>query len=253
MFGLVHAADVTTVDAPALEAFFRAQKATGTFVLYDLKAETRQVFNATRAAQRFLPASTFKIPNTIIGLDTGAVKNVDEVLPYGGKPQWIKEWEHDMPLREALRLSAVPIYQELARRIGLERMAERVKAFHYGNAEIGRVVDEFWLQGPLQISAIEQTEFLARLVRGELPAKPEAIAGVKDITLRETSGGRELHYKTGWTGSATKPSIGWLVGWVSSKDGNHTFALNMDMEGMPDAPKRLAISKECLKALGVYW
>ncbi len=251
--GRAHAADVTTVDAPALETFFKAQKATGTFVLYDLKAETRHVFNATRAAQRFIPASTFKIPNTIIGLDTGAVKSVDEILPYGGKPQWIKDWEHDMSLREALRLSAVPIYQELARRIGLERMAEKVKAFHYGNGEIGSVVDQFWLEGPLQISAIEQTDFLARLLRGQLPAKPEAIAGVRDITLRETVDGRELHYKTGWTGSSIKPRIGWLVGWVSSKDGDLTFALNMDMAGMPDAPKRLAISKECLKTLGVFW
>ncbi len=245
-------ADVIVQDAPKLEAAFTAQKVTGTFVLYELKINTRHVFNAERAAKRFIPASTFKIPNTIIGLEVGAVKSVDEVLPYGGKPQWIKEWEHDMPLREALKLSAVPIYQELARRIGLPRMAEKVKALDYGNGEIGTVVDQFWLQGPLKISAIEQTDFLARLVQGKLPVKPESLAAVKEITLRETSGGRELHYKTGWGMSKNEAQIGWLVGWVQAGEGDSTFALNIDMSGMEEAPKRLVVAKECLKVLDVF-
>jgi beta-lactamase class D len=244
-------ADVVTQDAPELEACFRAQGVKGTFVLYDLKAGTRHVFDAGRAATRFIPASTFKIPNTLIGLEVGAAKNVDEVLPFGGKPQWIKDWEHDMPLREALKISAVPIYQELARRIGLARMAEKVKAFNYGNAEIGTVVDQFWLKGPLKISAIEQTDFLALLVQGKLLAKPEHVAALKEITLRETSEGRELHYKTGW-GTFVKPGIGWLVGWVHTSEGDHTFALNIDMSGMDDAPKRLVVAKECLRVLGVF-
>ncbi|MDB6139008.1 MAG: Beta-lactamase [Verrucomicrobiaceae bacterium] len=245
-------AEVITREQPKLETFFTAQNVTGTFVLYDLKTNTRQVFNPQRAATRFIPASTFKIPNTIIGLDAGAVKNVDEVLPYGGKPQWLKEWEHDMPLREALKLSAVPIYQELARRIGLPRMAEKVKAFDYGNAEIGTVVDQFWLQGPLKISALEQVDFLSRLVQGKLPAKPEAIAGVKEITLRETSEGRELHYKTGWSGSSIKPQVGWLVGWVHGPKGDSTFALNIEMTAMEQAPKRLVVAKGCLKQFGKF-
>ena len=245
-------AEALKPDPSALVACFRDQKVTGTFVLFDLKTHAHHVFNPKRAAEPFVPASTFKIPNTLIGLEVGAVKGVDEVLPYGGKPQYIKEWEHDMPLREAMRLSAVPIYQELARRIGIERMAEKVKAFQYGNAEIGTVVDQFWLQGPLKITAYEQVDFLSRLVQGKLPVKPESLAAVKDITLRETSEGRELHYKTGWSGGTIKPQVGWLVGWVTSKDGDCPFALNIEMTTIEDAPKRLIVAKDCLKALGVF-
>ena len=80
------------------------------------------VSDEARAKKRFTPASTFKIANSLIGLDVSAVKSVDEVLPYGGKPQRIKEWERDMGLREAIKMSNVAIYQELARRIGIERM-----------------------------------------------------------------------------------------------------------------------------------
>ena len=67
-----------------------------------------------------------KVANSLIGLSTGAVRSADEVLPYGGKPQRFKAWEHDMSLRDAIKASNVPVYQELARRIGLERMRANV-------------------------------------------------------------------------------------------------------------------------------
>ncbi len=52
----------------------------------------------------------------------------------------MKEWEHDMGLRDAIKISNVPIYQELARRIGLERMKAGVEKLDYGNKDIGEVV-----------------------------------------------------------------------------------------------------------------
>jgi beta-lactamase class D len=211
-----------------------------------------QAHDAVRAAKRFIPASTFKIPNSLISLETGAVKSVDEVLPYGGKPQPIPEWEHDMPLREAIKLSAVPIYQEAARRVGIERMREWVKRMNYGNHEIGNVVDQFWLKGPLEISAVEQTDFLARLVNGDFPRSAEKMAAVSDITTLDQTDGFVLHGKTGW-GTATKPGIGWWVGWVE-KDGvlTATFALNIDMSSMDEAPKRIAVGRACLVDLGAW-
>src|SRR5690606_11443426 len=105
---------------PDVEKLFEQAGVTGTFVLYDVDAGKSIVHNRSRARQRFVPASTFKIPNSMIGLAAGAVKSVDEVLPYGGQPQPFDTWERDMGLREAISLSNVPIYQELARRIGLE-------------------------------------------------------------------------------------------------------------------------------------
>ncbi len=242
------ATDAKLHERPELERCFAAEKANGTFVLFDLPANTLYFCNRQRAAQRFVPASTFKIPNTLIGLDAGAVRDVDQVLPYGGKPQFLKEWEHDMALREAMRISAVPIYQELARRIGLQRMSEKVKAFQYGNQTIGTAVDRFWLDGPLEISAFEQVHFLERLVNGKLPVSASAVTALKEITLQEHHATHDLHYKTGW---AMAPSqIGWIVGWVTTKEGTSPFALNIDMAELGDAPKRLAIAKACLGILG---
>lgn len=235
-------------EAPELARFFSDRGVQGTFALLDLATDTIVVSNETRAKQRFTPASTFKIANSLIGLETGAVKSVDEVLPYGGKPQRFKHWERDMHLRDAIKASNVPIYQELARRIGFERMRAGVKKLGYGNMEIGNVVDRFWLDGPLAISAVEQTEFLGRLVEGKLPLGTEAMRAVKEITLLEKTETYALHGKTGWHLDG-KQQIGWWVGWVERDGKAYPFALNIDMKGEDDAAKRVPLGRDCLIAL----
>jgi len=245
----IFAAEPVVKEAPELTELFKAENATGTFVMFDVSKNVRHVFNPKLATKRFLPASTFKIPNTLIGLTTGAVKNVDEILPYGGKPQFLPQWEKDLSLRDAIRISSVPIYQELARRITLERMADAVKKLDYGNNEIGDKVDQFWLEGPLRISPIEQTGFLARLAKRDLPFPAEAIGATHEITLLEKTPTTELHGKTGWAGSV-EPT-GWFVGWVEKNDNVYAFALNIDMDKMETAPKRISLTKACLKKFGV--
>lgn len=240
----------TYEEVTELARVFKDKGVAGTFVLFDVATDTMFVSDKARAMKRFTPASTFKIANSLIGLDVGAVKDVEEVLPYGGKPQLRKEWERDMGLREAIKVSNVPVYQELARRIGLERMREGVKKLGYGNMEIGQVVDRFWLDGPLAISAVEQTEFLGRLIKGSLPIKLEAMRAVKEITLLEKTDAYELHSKTGWLVGPTPPQISWWVGWVEREGKFYPFALNIDMPKDEDGVKRIPIGRECLKALG---
>jgi beta-lactamase class D len=229
----------------------------GTFALYDVAADRFIGHDRTRAETRFIPASTFKLVNSLIGLSVGAVADVDSVLPYGGGPQPYKSWERDMGLREAIRVSNVPIYRELARRIGLLRMRENLDRIGYGNGDIGAVVDRFWLDGPLQISAVEQTRFLAVLARGSLPFPAEAQDRVREIARLDQGDGWTLYGKTGWADSYD-PDLGWWVGWVAISPGSggqgariYPFALNIDMPPSADAAKRQALGKACLRALGV--
>jgi beta-lactamase class D len=232
----------------------------GTFVLYDVAAERFVGHDRARAETRFIPASTFKLVNSLIGLSVGAVADVDSVLPYGGGPQPYKNWERDMGLREAIRVSNVPIYRELARRVGLLRMRENLARIGYGNDNIGAVVDRFWLDGPLRISAVEQARFLAALARGSLPFPAEVQAQAREIALLEQGDGWTLYGKTGWADSYD-PDLGWWVGWVVTSsdldqlDGSglriHAFALNIDMPQSTDAAKRQALGKACLRALGI--
>lgn len=228
---------------------FADEKVTGTFVLHDVQTGAVRVHNPARAARRFVPASTFKLTNTLIGLETGAIASVDEVLPYGGKPQRLKIWEKDMSVRDAIKVSNVPVYQELARRIGPVRMADWLEKLDYGNGESGPVVDRFWLDGPLTISALEQAAFLARLSSGKLPLHASTVAAIGEISFIEESHGCRLYAKTGWA-DGPDPDVGWWVGWIEKDGGSVTFALNIEIKTDADAPKRLTIGRACLKALG---
>lgn len=237
-------------ENPAVGELFKTAGMTGTFVLYDASSQALIGYNQARAETRFIPASTFKIPNTLIGLSTGTVQSVDEVLPYGGKPQPFKFWEKDMGLRDAIKVSNVPVYQELARRIGLDPMRKNVAKLDYGNKEIGATVDNFWLKGPLKISAIEQTRFLARLAQDALPFPAHVQNSVREIVRMDQGDNWTLFAKTGW-GDATDPDIGWWVGWVQKAGRVYAFALNADIRQPSDADKRIPLGKASLKALGV--
>lgn len=237
-------------ESAAIEQLFNKAGVTGTFVLYDVSAGSIIGHNKARSTLRFVPASTFKIPNSMIGLSVGAVKSVDDVLPYGGRPQPIEAWEKDMGLRQAIALSNVPIYQELARRIGLERMREYVSGLDFGNADIGATVDTFWLKGPLKISAVEQAHFLAKLAQSKLPIADDIQKRVREIVLLEQGENWKLYGKTGWE-NAPEPGVGWWVGWVEKDDRIYTFALNIDIEEPSHAKQRVALGKASLEALGV--
>lgn len=220
----------------------------GTFVLLDVRGNHMIAVHEARAKQRFIPASTFKIANSLIALETGAVESAQEVIPYGGKPQPFRQWEKDMPMTEAIRISNVPVYQEIARRIGMERMRHWVELMHYGNHNIGQEIDQFWLKGPLAISAIEQAQFLARLVQGFLPVSPEHQDTVRSMVKLEDWNGMEIYGKTGWA-MDTAPQIGWLVGWVVKDGRPYTYALNIDIRDKRDADKRMPLVKAFLTKL----
>lgn len=222
----------------------------GTFALYDVAADRVIVVDSARAMRRYTPASTYKIANSLIALETGAVADETEVVPFGGEPQPVDAWEQDMDLRDAFAASNVPVYQEIARRVGLERMQDWVDRLDYGNRELGGVPDRFWLDGPLAISAVEQVRFLARLARQELPASASHQHVVREIALIDETPDVALFGKTGWLFDAT-PMLGWWVGWVERDGRVYPFALNIDMASDDDTSKRIPLGRELLERLGV--
>jgi beta-lactamase class D len=71
-------------ESAKLSTIFKNSGMDGTFILYDVTSNKYIGHNKNRAESRFVPASTFKIPNSLIGLSVGAVKGVDEIIPYRG-------------------------------------------------------------------------------------------------------------------------------------------------------------------------
>ncbi len=235
---------------PELDTIFRGAAVTGTFVLYEEPTLQFCGFAPQRAERRYVPASTFKIANSLIALETGVVKDENEIIPYGGKPQPIKAWERDMSMREAIPASNVAIYQEIARRIDLDAYRHWLAKLDYGNRQTGTALETFWLDGPLEISAVEQATFVARLARGALPLSSRTQGIVRDILLLEQGSDWKLYGKTGWRFSST-PQLGWWTGWVERGDKVSAFALNIDIATPDDATKRVELGKRALRLLGV--
>ena len=122
----------------------------GTFVGYKVDDYLIIASDKERSGEAKLPASTFKIPNSLIALETGVVADPDkDVFKWDGVTRSIEAWNKDHTLRSAIAASAVPVYQEIARRIGAERMQKYLDLFDYGNRDIGGGIDQFWLTGNL--------------------------------------------------------------------------------------------------------
>ena len=235
-----------------IEEIFEKNKLEGTFVLYDAQNNSFTGYNKKRAEVQFYPASTFKIYNSLIGLNTGVVKNVDDIFyKYNGEKVFLESWAQDSNLRYAIKVSQVPAYQLLARKIGTEKMQEEINKLNFGNKKIGEEVDQFWLRGPLKISAVEQCELLTKLAKNELPYTKDIQKQVQEITVLENTEEWTMHGKTGWATSNIEIPVGWFVGWIE-KDGKvYSFAINLDMKEGKDLPKREEMAKESLKALNI--
>lgn len=243
---------INFVENESIEKVFYENQVKGTFVLYNPKTNSFIGYNEKRAKERFYPASTFKIYNSLIALHTGAVKNVDEIFyRYNGEKVFLKSWKHDSNLRYAIKVSQVPAYKLLAKKIGMKQMQEEIDRLNFGNKELGKQVDEFWLRGPLKISSIEQCELLAKLANNELPYSENIQKQVQDIILLENIEGWNLHGKTGWATSNIKTPIGWFVGYIEKQGEIYSFAINLDMKDGNDLYKREKITKEALKVLKI--
>lgn len=251
------AGQVTPAEQPDLGRFFGESE--GTFVLLD--AQTGRVLrhNPERARTRFLPASTFKIPNTLIALETGIASGPDFALAWDSaavprQAWWPAAWARDHTLRSALPASVVWYYQELARRIGPERMRAYLDRFGYGNREIGGGIDRFWLSGGLRISPDEQVDFLRRFHNGELGVSERSTEIVKQLLVLEETPEYRLSGKTGWAGLGEEdpaPDVGWLVGYLERGEEVYFFATNIAIEENEDAAARMAITKAILRDRGL--
>ena len=213
----------------------------GTFVLRTAGQPDR-VLDPALARTPYLPASTFKIANTLIGLETGVIPDASFSLPWDGQERGMPDWNRDHTLASAMEVSAVWWYQEVARRIGIERMREWVARLGYGNGAIGEdaELDTFWLNGPLRITALQQVDFVQRLTSGALPVSARSASILRDVMPSRTRGASVVRAKTG-TATDDVEGHAWLVGWVEREGvADAWFALLVPFPGAAHMPSREA-------------
>jgi len=223
-------------------------KNVGTIVIYDKAQERYYRYNQPRAAERFTPASTFKIPNSLFGLESGIITDENHLLKWDGVKRWRKEWNQDNTLASAIKYSVVCYYQELARQIGKVKTEKYLKDIGYGNCRVGEKVDYYWLDNSLKISAEEQIAFLKRFYDYKLPFSKRSVDIVKKIMPEEKYKKSVMKFKTGTGNKEDGTWIAWLVGYVEKKGNVYFFAFNIEAATFEKVDRlRNKISREVLK------
>ncbi|MGJ5177384.1 OXA-1091 family oxacillin-hydrolyzing class D beta-lactamase [Bradyrhizobium oligotrophicum] len=247
---LAHVAPQRSEIRDALAKRFTDDGTKGTFVAYKVEEYLVIASDPERSGEGRLPASTFKIANSLIALETGVVADPDkDVFKWDGVTRSIEAWNKDHTLRSAIAVSAVPVYQEIARRIGPERMQKFLEEFDYGNHDIGGGIDQFWLTGALRIDPVQQVDFIDRLRRGTLPVSKRSQDLTRDIIPTVQVGDAVIHAKSGLLGKE-QGSLGWMVGWVDKGAQPTVFALNMDCAEPRHIAYRMTLAQACLKDIG---
>ncbi|WP_158605989.1 penicillin-binding transpeptidase domain-containing protein [Taibaiella sp. KBW10] len=235
VLGLGACSDVRINDHEEWKPVFDKYQITNAcFEYYDNNKEEANFYNKLRCSERMSPASTFKIFNSLVALETGVALDEQMLIKFDGKTKFYRngkllkqgedttgaftmpEWNKDLTMTQAFKVSAVPYYQELARRIGIKEMQHFLDTVQYGNMNIGGVIDEFWLNDSLKITPDEQVGFMKRLYHDELPFSPRSQRIVKGMMLQETDGDYRLYYKTGWSSQPGREDIIWVVGYAET-------------------------------------
>jgi beta-lactamase class D len=172
------------VPAGVVSEAFAGRK--GAFILIDCASGAASDFRPDASAEKLAPCSTFKIWNTLIGLETGAIKSADEAFyKWDGVTRAISEWNRNLTLKEAFQASCVPAFQNLARRIGPVKMQEWLDRIGYGDRNMSAGTDVFWLPArgrkTILISPGGQARLMCSLVTGKLPFRAQSLAVLRDI------------------------------------------------------------------------
>ena len=222
-----------TREDKSLSKYFDQNQLQGTFALFDNGTGEFTVYNMNRYRDSaYLPASTFKIVNSLIGIETGVVKDSAMVIPWDGVVRNIPEWNRDLKMHEAFRYSCVPWFQELARRIGRDTMQQWLDTLGYaqlhGKPEIQNNLDTFWLDNTVKVTADEQLGLVKKLYFGQLPFQPRSQRMVKNMMLREDNANYKLSYKTGWAHTEKGHALGWIIGWIEENRHPYFFVLQVE-------------------------
>jgi beta-lactamase class D len=247
-----------TVDN-SLQKYFDANKVSGCFGMFDNGQGKFTIYNLPRYGDSaYLPASTFKIVNSLIGIETGVVQDTNSVIAWDSVSSARPECDRDLTMWDAFRLSCPPWYQKMARRIGRSKMqlwldslgyAQRYKKF-----VIGDNLDIFWLDNSIKVTADEQLGLVKKLYFDQLPFQKRSQRIVRSMMLWENNTLYKLSYKTGWGYTEKDHSLAWVVGWI--EENNHPYFFVLQIE-TPDKKAdigviRMQMLKDILKQYGFF-
>ncbi|MES9944543.1 MAG: penicillin-binding transpeptidase domain-containing protein [Candidatus Thiodiazotropha sp.] len=232
-------------DESKIKDIYKSKNITGSIVIESLDGEFSYKYNSDNN-EAFIPASTFKIPNTLIILEEGLIKDQFEVIKWDGVKRAYPPWNQDHTLKSAFQYSCVWCYQRYAAMLSDEKYRSYLKHFNYGNQITGKDITSFWLDGDLRISVNGQISFLRKVYDEDLPIHEKHIKTLKNIMLSENNDHFKVWAKTGWSGKS-----GWYVGYLIADNSVWLFSNHIEINSRADLKYRKELAMESFKALNI--
>lgn len=244
---------VREIHSKAFQKILDSAQVKGSILFFNPDNNTYHSNDFNWATSGKLPASTFKIPNSIIALETDVVQSDTTLLKWDGKKRAMKIWEEDLTLKQAFQKSCVPCYQEIARKIGVERMTEYLTMLDYGSMDVNASnLDMFWLEGNSKINQFQQIDFLSRFYNSELPISEETHKIMKRVMHIESTEPFRISGKTGLSIRDGNHN-GWFVGYIEYGTRKFFFATNIEPKQSTYTDtfneNRMAVTIEAFKSL----
>ncbi|MGE5518963.1 MAG: penicillin-binding transpeptidase domain-containing protein [Candidatus Dadabacteria bacterium] len=237
----------------SLETYFKQNHSEGCFTLFNNSNGRFTIYNLPRYRDStFMPVGTFDLMDALIGLQTGVITNDSMVIKWDGRDRGVPEWNKDLSLHQALQVSALPYFQEVARRLGKDTMQLWLDSVKYGNMKIGGVLDSFWLNNSLKLTPDEEMGFAKRLFFNQLPFFKNNQEAVKEGMLMEDKPTYRLSYHAGMARKMDGSNMATVVGWVQENQHPYFFILNMETKDPNVDLKtvRITVLKQILNHLG---
>lgn len=215
--------------------------------------------------ERVTPASTFKIAISLMGFDSGFLKDTHSpVLPFReGYVDWAgAAWRVPTDPDRWIKYSVVWFSQQVAQFLGQERFQQYADLFQYGNKDVSGVPGKnngtmgAWFNSSLRISPLEQLSFLEKVVNQKIPVSTHALDMTKALTeITVLPDGWDIHGKTG-TGSPGSDgsydpahAYGWFVGWATKGTRTLVFARLIQDEKLEEGAAGIRARDAFLKEL----
>ena len=216
------------IIVPEFQTIIDSADVNGAILIYDFKANKYYSNNFVWSKKGNLPASTFKVTNSIIAIETGVIETDSSLLKWNGEKRRLPIWEQDLVFKDAFRFSCVPCYQEIARKIGAKKMNEYLDKLEYGNMKVDATnIDVFWLEGESKITQFQQIDFLKRFYQSELEISERTELIMKRMMVIEDNGDYKLSGKTGWS-IRNGINNGWFIGYIERQNKTYFFATNIE-------------------------
>lgn len=224
----------------------------GCFLLFDQKKGEYIIFNKAKSEKQISPCSTFKIVNSLIGLETNVLEDENTTFNWDGTKYPIEDWNKDQSLSNAVANSVVWYFQIVASKVGEERIKDYINKIGYGNEDISGGITKFWLQSSLKISPREQVDMLKNMYNYKLPFLKRNVDIVKKVLKISEKDGIILSGKTGSGTIENKGVNGWFTGYVERDDNVFFFATNIEAEDKANGVIAKEITMQILKDKKIY-